>query len=146
MFFNINLSFSLTLLINKWSVTDSLPAIALGMDPKDPNNMKEKPRDPKEGIFANGGMFQTIFYGAVITLAVLVAYLIPALLVGQTGLSIQAVKSFYVLNQAEYHQAQVMAFTTLALSELFHMLGMSNAHRSFVRIFKNFHYLISKKN
>ena len=124
-------------------VTDSLPAIALGMDPKDPNNMKEKPRDPKEGIFANGGVFQTIFYGAVITISVLVAYLIPALLVGHTGLSIQTVKAFYVANQLEYHQAQVMAFTTLALSELFHMIGMSNANRSFLRVFKNKNWMMA---
>ena len=124
-------------------VTDSLPAIALGMDPKDPNNMKEKPRDPKEGIFAKGGMFQTVFFGAVITLAVLVAYIMPALLEGNTGLSIMAIKNFYVANQAEDHQAHVMAFTTLALSELFHMLGMSNVNRTFLRIFKNKNWMMA---
>ena len=35
------------------------------------------------------------------------------------------------------HRAQTMAFTTLAICELFHMLGMSNTSRSFVRVFKN---------
>ena len=48
-------------------ITDSLPAIALGMQPKDPNCMKEKPRNPNESIFANGGFAFTIGYGAIIT-------------------------------------------------------------------------------
>ena len=124
-------------------VTDSLPAIALGMDPKDPNNMKEKPRNPKEGIFANGGIFLTVFYGAVITLSVLAAYLMPALINGNTGLSIQAIKAFYTSNLVEYHQAQVMAFTTLAISELFHMIGMSDANRSFIHIFRDKNWMMA---
>ena len=35
------------------------------------------------------------------------------------------------------HQAQTMAFTTLAFSELFHMIGMSNVKKSFVSVFKS---------
>ena len=35
-------------------VNDSLPAIALGMEKPEPNVMKQKPRDPKEGIFTGG--------------------------------------------------------------------------------------------
>ena len=117
-------------------ITDSLPAIALGMDPKDPNVMKEQPRDPKEGIFAHGGLKNTILYGAVITVAVLCAYFSVGWLNGIGGYN--AIKEFYAANDGEMlHHAQTMAFTTLAVSELFHMLGMSTQKLSVVQIFKN---------
>ncbi|MBP5694038.1 MAG: cation-translocating P-type ATPase, partial [Bacilli bacterium] len=123
-------------------VTDSLPAIALGMDPKDPNIMKDKPRDPNEGIFAKGGMRQTIFYGAVITVAVLIGYFTTAWLNGCFAL--QDIKAFYqdAANIDYYRQAQVMAFTTLAVCELFHMVGMSNTNRSFFQVFKNNNWMM----
>ena len=123
-------------------VTDSLPAIALGMDPKDPNIMKDKPRDPNEGIFAKGGMRQTIFYGAVITVAVLIGYFTTAWLNGYFAL--QDIKAFYqdAANIDYYRQAQVMAFTTLAVCELFHMVGMSNTNRSFFQVFKNNNWMM----
>lgn len=120
-------------------ITDSLPAVALGMDPKDPNNMNEKPRDPKEGIFAKGGMAITLIYGAFLTIAVLLAYFTHAWLNGYYTYS--AIEAFYS-NEVELHFAQTMAFTTLAFGELFHMIGMSNTKRSFVHVFKNKNWMM----
>lgn len=120
-------------------ITDSLPAIALGMDPKDPNNMKDKPRDPKESIFAKGGYAVTIGYGAVITAATLLAYFACAWMNGATDF--MAIKALFT-DPLILHQAQTMAFTTLAFSELFHMLGMSNVNRSFFKIFKNKNWMM----
>ena len=111
-------------------ITDSLPAIALGMDPKDPNNMKDKPRDPKEGIFAHGGMRTTIVYGLFLTVAVLCAYFSAAWLNGKFGYS--EIMSLYNNNPEILHQAQTMAFCTLGFGELFHMIGISNTRRSFI--------------
>ena len=104
--------------------------------------MKEKPRDAKEGIFAKGGMRQTIFYGAVITVAVLIGYFATAWLNGVAGLG--NIKAFYndPANIEYYRQAQVMAFTTLAVCELFHMVGMSNLNRSFFHVFKNNNWMM----
>ncbi len=116
-------------------ITDSLPAIALGMDPKDHNIMKEKPRDPNEGIFAHGGFKNTVMYGAIITIAVLLAYFACGWLNGATTFG--EIKALFNSNEDILHQAQTMAFTTLAISELFHMLGMSNLNRSAVNVFKN---------
>ncbi len=125
-------------------ITDSLPAISLGMDPKDPNNMKEKPRDPKEGVFAHGGFAITIGYGASITLAVLLAYFSCAWVQPNGGVfDFFAIKTLYETNADVLHQAQTMAFTTLAFAELFHMLGMSNVNKSFVHIFKNKNYMMA---
>ena len=122
-------------------LTDSLPAIALGMDPKDPNNMKEKPRDPKEGIFAKGGLRDTLLYGAVITLAVLIAYFSAAWLHG--AYSYEAIKSLYESDKEVLLQAQTMAFTSLAISEIFHMLNMSNLRRSAFHVFKNKNWMMA---
>ena len=115
-------------------ITDSVPAIALGMDPKDPNIMKEKPRDPKENFFSNGGLWITIGYGAILTLAVLLAYLSCGWLNG--CFTYESVSALYNSNPEMLHQAQTMAFTTLAFGELFHMLGMSNIKRSVIHALK----------
>ena len=116
-------------------ITDSLPAIALGMDPKAPNIMKEKPRDPNEGIFANGGLKTTVVYGAILTISVLLAYFSCGWINGVYKFS--EMKALFETNADVLHQAQTMAFTTLALSELFHMIGMSNVNRSVVGTLKN---------
>lgn len=129
-------------------ITDSLPAIALGMDSKDPHIMEEKPRDPKEGILANGGMKATISFGAIITVAVLISYFVAALMSpsfysgGYTAEGFLGIKNFYISHSTELHQAQTMAFTTLAISELFHMLGMSNLNRSFIHVFKSKNWMM----
>ena len=122
-------------------VTDSLPAIALGMDPKDPNNMKEKPRDPNEGIFAHGGLKNTIFYGAVITVAVLLAYFSAFWMNPAYGFDWMAIMN--VADDAEVLlQARTMAFVALSISELMHMLGTSVGNRSFIQVFKNKNWMM----
>lgn len=119
-------------------ITDSLPAIALGMDPKDPNNMKQKPRNANESLFAHGGWWVTGGYGIVITLAVIIAYLSAFFMNGMYTWNDIA----YCANEEVIHLAQTMAFTTLAFSELFHMLGMSNMDKSIFTIFKNKNYMM----
>ena len=123
-------------------ITDSIPAIALGSDPKDPNIMSEKPRDPKEGLFARGGVFTLIFYGIVIGLITLAAFLYhPIIEVG--GFDLNAI--IKVLNENEYLllQSETCAFIVLGLSQLFHMLGMSNTEKSFVHVFKDKNWLFA---
>ena len=121
-------------------LTDSLPAIALGMDPRDPNIMREQPRDPKEGIFARGGMKNTLLYGSILTIGVLISYFSCAWL--HDAYSFMEIKDLYVSNPDVLHQAQTMAFTTLAFSELFHMVGMSDVNRSFVHVFKDKNWMM----
>ncbi len=121
-------------------ITDSLPAIALGMDPKDPNNMKEKPRNPKEGLFAKGGTFLTLGYGACITICVLLSYFAACWFEGVYDYS--GMLNLLNTNNEVLHLAQTMAFTTLAFSELFHMVGMSNIRKSFVKVFKNHNWMM----
>lgn len=121
-------------------ITDSFPAIALGMQPKDKNIMDEKPRNPNEGIFANNGLFQTLFYGAVITIGVVIAYLSCGWLNG--AYSISDIKTLYEENNTILLHAQTMAFTTLAFSEIFHMLGSANIKKSVKNIFSYKNYML----
>ena len=128
-------------------VTDSLPAIALGMQPKEPDVMDLKPRDPDEGIFANKGLAITIGYGAILTIGVIIAYFMPAWLDGIFNLN--AIKSYYETTVNEFgelyilNQARTMAFTALALGELFHMLGMSDIKHSFIHVFKDKNWMMA---
>ena len=53
-------------------ITDTLPALSLGVDPGDKNVMDNKPRDPKESLFKHEGVFMVvngIFIGALTLLA-----------------------------------------------------------------------------
>lgn len=60
-------------------VNDSLPAIALGLEPKEPNVMNEKPRDPDETIFSGQTLQTVIFRGSLIGLAVIISQFIGLL-------------------------------------------------------------------
>lgn len=138
-------------------ITDSLPAIALGMDPKEKGIMKDKPRDPNEGIFAHGGMLITVGYGIAITIAVIIAYFYGAWshniynfndmfnlfnLTKDQTYQIAGTEYTYQMAQAILHESRTMAFTTLAFAELFHMLGMSDVRHSFINIFKKKNYMM----
>ena len=114
-------------------ITDSLPAIALGMQPKSNDEMKKKPRGKNDKIFSDGGLKLTIIYSLVITLAVIISYLSPGVILGAKGVS----DFFNVYDDSKVLlKAQTMAFTTLGFSELFHMIGMSDLNNSFINIFR----------
>lgn len=116
-------------------ITDSLPAIALGVQPGEESLMNERPRPKNEGIFAHGGIGYIAGYGIIVTLGVIIAYFIPAFI--NNCFSYVDIKTLYEGNYLILHQAQTMAFTTLAFSELFHMLGMCNTGQSIINIWKN---------
>ena len=124
-------------------VTDSLPAVALGMQPKEQGLMNEKPRDPHEGIFANGGMLITLLYGAILSISVILAYFVPAWMHMDEVNAIGGIKQFYEANSGILDQARTMAFVTLAFSELTHMIGMSDVKHSFIHIFKDKNWMMA---
>ena len=82
-------------------LTDSLPALAIGMEPADPDLLRERPRDPKEGILTKQFMMTILGEGFVIAVVVLSAYHI--------GLRTDGAAL-----------ASTMAFATLTLARLFH--------------------------
>lgn len=116
-------------------ITDSLPAIALGSDKKPDDIMDEKPRDPKESLFAHGGFAITFGYGVVIGAVTLLAFLITPWKYGKFSLA--GISAWFSANPDRLEEAQSMAFCVLSFSELFHMLGMTDVKHTFLRVFKD---------
>jgi P-type Ca2+ transporter type 2C len=129
-------------------ITDSLPAIALGADTKDPDIMKEKPRPANESLFAHHGILTTVIYGVIIAAVTIVAFLIPgiqALNAQGLGFSLEGLRGLYYDLAGEetaiLMRSRTYAFTVLGTSELFHMLGMANVKKSFLHLFKGKNFL-----
>ncbi len=114
-------------------ITDSLPALALGMDHNDKEQlMKMPPRGAKEGLFANGGLACTIFYGVLIGGISLAAFLkLPWEMLRQNNLPFDPVHIMEVFSDgAVLARAQTYAFTVLGMSQLFHASGMRDVRTS----------------
>lgn len=90
-------------------VTDSLPAIALGLDPVDKRIMERKPRDPKKSLFADGLWMTICVEGGLIGALALLAFSI--------GYNI------FDLGEAP-DCGRTMAFCVLSMSQLFHAFNM----------------------
>ena len=121
-------------------ITDSLPAVALGADKKPDDIMSDQPRNPKESLFSHGGYLITFGYGVLIGLATLFAFLMKPLMEGNIALA--DINSYFAQSETNLEEAQSMAFCVLALSELFHMLGMTNVKKSFVHVFRDGNWLL----
>lgn len=89
-------------------VTDSLPAIAIGMEQSSGDVLEEQPRNPKEGILTPQTMKQLALQGILIAIATMAAF-------------------FYGLNINE-GTAVTMAFSTLCLARLFHGFNCRSNH------------------
>lgn len=81
-------------------LTDSLPALAIGMEPSDQNLLGEPPRNPKTGILIKPFILRLLGYGCLIAVATQSAY--------------------YLGLEAGPKMASTMAFATLTLARLFH--------------------------
>jgi Ca2+-transporting ATPase len=112
-------------------ITDSLPAIALGIDPGDKDVMKQKPRNPKESFFARGAGFRAVVGGSLIGLFTLLAFYFGltqhGYQIGGTMLSEEALET-------ALPYARTMAFVVLAASQLFYSLSMRNSTKSIFKI------------
>lgn len=125
-------------------ITDSLPALALGVDPKDEEIMDKKARDPMESLFAHGGLAITLFYGLVIGGLTLTAFLwSPITHLGKANMPVTLENIRFMLglvieeNGLSYsilEHAQTYAFTTLGVSQLFHAIGMRNIDKSLFKM------------
>ena len=114
-------------------ITDSLPALALGMDHNDKEQlMKMPPRGAKEGLFANGGLACTVFYGVLIGGISLAAFLkLPWEMLHQNNLPFDPAHIMEVFSDgAVLARAQTYAFTVLGMSQLFHAAGMRDVRTS----------------
>ncbi len=118
-------------------ITDSLPALALGTDKNDgPALMEEPPRGKDESLFSRGGMACTLFYGLLIAVISLTAFLrLPVGILAAEGRRITVESLSLVLGDpAVLARCQTYAFTVLGLSQLFHAVGMRDVGRSVFRM------------
>ena len=95
-------------------ITDSLPAIAIGMEPPEEGLLKEPPRNPKEGILTMSFIRDILVQGGLIAAATMWAY--------TTG-----------LHEGGPGRACTMAFSILTLARLFHGFNCRSAH-SIIRL------------
>ncbi len=94
-------------------VTDSLPAIALGMEAVEDDVMDRKPKPSNEGIFAHGLGVRVVLMGAMFAALTLVAFRLGEI----KGGSVDA--------------GRTMAFMVLALSQVVHAYNMRSEHSLF---------------
>ena len=108
-------------------VTDTLPALALGIDPGDKDVMKAKPRNPKESFFAGGAGIRALVGGTLIGLLTLAAFYYGLY---EHGFSMgdQEIPD----NVLTY--ARTMAFVVLAASQLFYSMSMRSATKSIFQV------------
>ena len=119
-------------------ITDSLPALALGVDKNDGKSlMRCPPRKSTESLFARGGMACTLLYGALITGIGLAAFLVlPCGILGERGELpgnlFQYVEQIRELLSQEriLARSQTYAFTVLGMCQLYHAVGMRDVQKS----------------
>lgn len=92
-------------------LTDSLPAIAIGMEKPEKDLLSQKPRDPKQGILTKEFSALMLLQGALIAVVVMTA--------------------FYIGLQVNAATASTMAFATLTLARLFHGFNCRSKHSIF---------------
>lgn len=102
-------------------VTDSLPAIALGMEEGEKDIMEKEPRGEKEGIFAHGLGISVIYQGIIIAALTLVSY--------------------FIGNSTSHITGMTMAFFTMSMSEIFQSLNLRSRTRSIFRLNSHNRYL-----
>ena len=101
-------------------VTDSLPALALGMEPVEPSVMEEKPRSASEPLFTRRFSIRLAWQGLMVGLLTLAAYWLGE----------------YVLSDPTMADAtaNTMAFATLTFCQLFHAFDVRSERQSIARI------------
>ena len=111
-------------------VTDSLPALALAVDPAEDDVMSRKPLKTNKGIFTKGMTWRIVYQGIMIGLITLAAFLIG---LSTPEAELPTVYHDGVLLSAEEVRVEIgqtMAFTVLALSELVHVFNIRNNKKS----------------
>ncbi|WP_246599784.1 cation-translocating P-type ATPase [Clostridium lacusfryxellense] len=112
-------------------ITDTLPALALGVDPGDPDVMKYKPRNPNDSLF-KGSSISLLLNGMLIGLLTLAAFVIGAKYYnGDTSIFPLFPKD---IKADALEHAQTMAFVVLSVSQLVHSLNMRNDKKSIFQI------------
>ena len=113
-------------------VTDSLPALALAVDPAEKDVMERKPKKQK-GIFTKGMTWRIVYQGIMIGVITLAAFILG---LATPNADIEQIRmqnpdlSYLSVEELKVEIGQTMAFTVLALSELVHVFNIRNNKKS----------------
>ena len=99
-------------------ITDSLPAMALGMEDAEPDVMQRPPRNPKDSIFAGGLGSDVAYQGVLVSVLTIAAYFIGHYM--EAGV-------WEIKNSPD---GMTMAFITMAMAEIFHSFNMRAPRKS----------------
>ncbi len=111
-------------------VTDSLPAIALGMEETEADSMCRPPRGAEESIFAGGMAFDILYQGVIITCLTVLSFMMGHWM--ETG-------TWEITNSAD---GVTMAFLSLSLMEMLHSVNMRSRRTSLMKIPHQNKYLL----
>lgn len=100
-------------------VTDGLPALALAVEPADPNVMKRPPHDPQESIFARG----------LGTYMVRIGLILAILAIGLMMWSYDYTAAHPTAMDPNGQRWKTMVFTTLCLAQMGHAMAIRSSHR-----------------
>lgn len=105
-------------------ITDSLPALALGMEEAEGDVMKRKPRKASDGVFAGGMGIDIAFQGVIITILVLASFF--------AGMYFHndAIELSMLTDGIADPEGVTMAFITLSMVEIFHSFNMRSRRAS----------------
>jgi Ca2+-transporting ATPase len=106
-------------------VTDSLPAIALGMEAVEADVMDRKPKPKNEGIFAHGLGVRVVLQGFMFACLTLIAYWVGS------GVSLAELFAVEAISDAAQHSGQTLAFMVLALCQIVQAYNMRSEHSLF---------------
>jgi P-type Ca2+ transporter type 2C len=98
-------------------VTDGLPALALGVDPADPNIMRQAPRPPDEGVMTKRSAVRILLQGAFIAACSLFAFVFV-----------------FFMEKGGIERARTAAFVVLSVSQLFHAFNCRSVRESLFKI------------
>ena len=105
-------------------ITDTFPALALGMEKGDDDIMNRKPRNPKDGIFAGGLGVDVLYQGTLVAVLTIIAYFVGHRI--ESGL----------WEIAASPDGITMAFLTLSFAEIFHSFNMRSQRGSIFKMSK----------
>ncbi len=103
-------------------ITDTFPALALGMEKAEADIMKRKPREANEGVFSGGLGFDVAYQGILISALVIISYGFGHMF--ETG-------AFGFGGSAH---GTTMAFLTLSMAEIFHSFNLRSREKSLFKI------------
>lgn len=101
-------------------ITDCFPALALGMEPGEPDTMDRPPRRASDGIFAGGLGFDIAYQGVLITAITMISYII--------GHCIEV--GAFEMPKGVSSDGMTMAFLTMSMCEIFHSFNLRSQRKS----------------